>query len=95
MALAEELCDRVAFIVDEQIRLIDMPPALKLRYGQCLVRVEFGADGHTQRKEYALDGLGENADFLDVLRHEPIQTLHTAETILENIFIQVTGRSLT
>jgi fluoroquinolone transport system ATP-binding protein len=95
MALAEELCDRVAFIVDGQIRLIDTPRALKLRYGQRLIRVEYGADGHTQQKEYALDGLGENADFLDLLRHEPIQTLHTEETTLENIFIQVTGRSLT
>ena len=40
MAVAEELCDRVAFIVDGQVKLIDAPRALRLRYGAPMVRVE-------------------------------------------------------
>jgi fluoroquinolone transport system ATP-binding protein len=38
---ADELCDRVAFIVDGRIELIDSPRALKLRHGKRRVKVEF------------------------------------------------------
>lgn len=94
MASADELCDRVAFIIDGEIKLIDTPRALKLRYGKRYVRVEYGVNGHTESSDYALDGLAANADFLSVLRDEHIQTIHTQETTLENIFIEVTGRTL-
>jgi fluoroquinolone transport system ATP-binding protein len=94
MAVADELCDRVAFIVDGRIALIDAPRALRLRYGRREVEVEFGTDGRLERRVFELDGLGENAAFLQLLRTEQIQTLHTRETTLENIFIEVTGRSL-
>ncbi|MFN8373781.1 MAG: ABC transporter ATP-binding protein [Anaerolineae bacterium] len=94
MAVADELCDRVAFIIDGEIKLIDTPRALKLRYGKRSVRVEYGVNGHAQSTDYALEGLAENTDFLTVLRSEHVQTIHTQETTLENIFIQVTGRTL-
>jgi fluoroquinolone transport system ATP-binding protein len=94
MGVAEELCDRVAFIVDGEIPLIDTPRALKLRYGTRQVLVEYGSDGQTAQASYPLDGLGGNADFLALLRRETIQTIHTQETTLEKIFIQLTGRSL-
>ncbi len=95
MTVADELCDRVAFIVDGRIQLIDAPRALKLRYGKRLVRVEYGANGSLQSEEYPLDGLADNAGFLGVLRGEAVQTIHTQETTLEEIFIDVTGRRLT
>jgi fluoroquinolone transport system permease protein len=41
MTIAEELCNRVAFIMDGRIRLIDTPRALKLQYGEASVRVEY------------------------------------------------------
>ena len=41
MIVADELCDRVAFIVDGQIALIDAPRTLKLQYGVPNVRVEY------------------------------------------------------
>jgi fluoroquinolone transport system ATP-binding protein len=94
MQVAEELCDRVAFILNGRLRLVDSPRALKLRYGRRVVQVEYGAHGQQQRQSYPLDGLGENAAFWQLLRREPIQTIHTQETTLEEIFIQVTGGSL-
>ena len=90
---ADELCDRVAFIVDGKIALIDAPKALKLAHGQRLVRVEY-RDGLSHQKEYPLDGLGQNEEFLSVLREKDVQTIHTEEATLEDIFIKVTGRSL-
>jgi fluoroquinolone transport system ATP-binding protein len=94
MAVAGELCDRVAFIVDGRIALIDTPRTLRLRYGKRLVEVEVGTNGRRQSHTFPLDNLGENNDFLHLLRHEQIETIHTQETTLENIFIEVTGRSL-
>ena len=95
MNIADELCDRVAFIVDGQISLIDSPRELKIRYGKADVRVEFGSKGKLEQRDFALAGLAENAEFLNVLRGGNVRTLHTQEATLENIFIQETGRGLT
>lgn len=94
MMVADGLCDRVAFIVDGQIELVDAPRELKLRYGKPAVRVEYALDGHTERREFELEGLGDNVDFADTLRRYPIQTIHSQEASLEDVFIRVTGRSL-
>lgn len=94
MHIADELCDRVAFIVDGQISLIDSPRELKLRYGKPEVRVEFGLNGKTEQRDFELEGLADNAEFLTLLREGSVRTLHTQEATLENIFIEVTGRRL-
>jgi len=91
MNVAEELCDRVAFLIDGEIKLIDTPRNLKLRYGRRFVRVEY----RQEQREFPLEDLGHNAEFLDLLQREQLQTIHSQETTLENIFINVTGRSLT
>ncbi|MDQ5853269.1 MAG: ABC transporter ATP-binding protein [Chloroflexota bacterium] len=95
MTVAEELCDRVAFIMDGRIKLIDAPRELRLQYGRATVCVEFQANSHTAREEFALAGLGDNHAFLDLLRGGQVQTIHTQEATLEDIFIRVTGRDLT
>lgn len=94
MHIADELCDRVAFIVDGRLNLIDSPRELKLRYGKPEVRMEFGMNGKNEQRDFALAGLAENAEFLQLLREGNVRTLHTQEATLENIFIQVTGRRL-
>jgi fluoroquinolone transport system ATP-binding protein len=90
MHTADELCDRVAFLVDGQIRLIDSPRALKLRHGRRIVRVETTSGPAT---DFPLDGLAGNEAFLTTLRGG-VQTIHSQETTLEEIFIAVTGREL-
>ncbi len=40
MATADEICDRVAFLLDGRIALIDAPRELKVRYGDRRVRVD-------------------------------------------------------
>ena len=95
MAVAEELCDRVAFLVDGAIALIDTPHALKLRYGRPTLRVNYQVDGSdAMQQEFALENLGHNAAFLALLDGAHLETVHTQEATLENIFIQVTGRTL-
>jgi fluoroquinolone transport system ATP-binding protein len=94
MHIADELCDRVAFIVDGKLSLTDSPRELKLRYGKAEVRVEFGLNGKHEQRDFTLAGLADNAEFLKLLREGNVRTLHTQEATLENIFIQMTGRSL-
>jgi len=94
MAIAEELCDRVAFLVDGEIALIDSPREMKLKHGRKTVRVEYRNDGELQEREFPLAGLAENQSFLRLLAHEGLETIHTQETSLEQIFISITGRKL-
>lgn len=95
MAVADALCTRVAFIVDGEIRVIDRPAALKRRYGKRAVRIEVAREPEANVHEFPLEGLADNADFLSLLRRADLQTVHTLETTLDEVFVQVTGRSLT
>ena len=95
MTVADELCDRVGFIVDGELVLVDSPRKLKLQHGKHSVRVEYdGAKNKTDTKEFPLNDLGNNQDFLKLLGEQEIQTIHSQEASLEEIFIEVTGRSL-
>lgn len=94
MTIADELCDRVAFIVDGTIEHIEAPQQLRLRYGKPLVQVAYQVDGHSERCEFPLDGLGRNDDFRQLLLSGGVQTIHTQEATLESVFIQITGREL-
>ena len=94
MNVASELCDRVAFIVDGEIKLIDSPRQLRLQYGRSQVQVAFQENGHVAQETFALAGLARNGRFQQLLQDENIQTMHTQEATLEEIFIEVTGRQL-
>jgi fluoroquinolone transport system ATP-binding protein len=94
MQIAEELCDRVGLVVDGEIKLIDTPRNLKLQYGIPQVRVEYRVNSHTEGEQFALEGLGENPAFLDLLKSHNVETIHTMEASLEDIFIRTTGRTL-
>ncbi len=95
MWVAAELCDRVAFLVDGRIVLIDSPRQLKLDHGVHIVKVEYRAAGTRAAQTFDLHGIGENQAFLELLRTREIETMHTQEATLEDIFIKVTGQTLT
>ncbi|MAT43607.1 MAG: ATP-binding protein [Anaerolineaceae bacterium] len=94
MNVAEELCDRVALIVEGEIIVIDTPRQLKLAHGQPLVRVESRHNGSVQTIEFPLEKLGHNQDFLSHIQTYEVQTIHTQEASLEDVFIRLTGRRL-
>lgn len=94
MADIDQLCDRVAFIVHGEIKEIDSPRNLKIKYGKRSMTLEYKENSHTVTKEYPLDGIGQNKEFLELLQTKDIETLHTGETTLEDIFIKVTGVKL-
>ena len=88
MWVADRLCDRVGFIIDGSLEVIDSPTALRHRYGSREVRVTWKDSAGQGSASFPLDGLADNSSFNQVLRANPI------ETTLEDVFIKVTGRAL-
>ena len=96
MSVAESLCDRVAFMCDGRIAALDTPAALEKSFGSRTVAVEsLDATGASHTETFPLDGLGGDTRFLELLRSGArIETIHSQETTLENMFIEVTGQRL-
>nr|MDT0662019.1 ABC transporter ATP-binding protein [Micromonospora sp. DSM 115978] len=91
---AEELCDRVAFLVDGGIRRIGPPKLLRTEGDRRGVVVEYRSDGEVRSAEFPLDRL-DDPDFLTILRDREVVSLHSQEPSLEDVFVETTGRRLT
>ncbi len=89
---ADELCDRIAFMVDGEIKATDTPAHLKLRHSQRSVEVLF--KNESSRHTFGLDCLGKNEAFLSLIQSREIETIHSREATLDEIFIEVTGKTL-
>jgi fluoroquinolone transport system ATP-binding protein len=87
----EELCDRIAFCVNSRLVEISTPRDLKLQYGKREVKVEYRKNGAIASAVFPLDGIGFNDAFQRLLQTEEIETIHTGESSMEEIFILVTG----
>ena len=93
MYVADELCDRVAFIVDGKIAALDTPKNLKLKFGQPSVTVEYAEGG--ELKSETFDMIGEaKAKLQKFIGDKDVKTIHSGEPTLEEIFIKLTGRGL-
>lgn len=93
MFVADQLCDRVAFLVDGRIEALDTPKNLKLKYGQPSVTVEYAVDGELESQTLAMDGAGKH-DLQKLIAEREVKTIHSGEPTLEEIFIKLTGRGL-
>jgi len=90
---ADELCDRVAFITDGQIQAEGAPKNLKMKYGKPLLRVEYQNQGLIS-SDFDLEHLGQNNEFLKLIRTHPIVSMHSKEATLDEVFIKTTGVKL-
>ena len=91
MADVEALCDYVVFLNDGKIVESDTVKNLKIKHGKKSVKVEYLVKGKVKRAEFELNKVGSNKAFLALIKKYPIQTIHSQETSLEDIFIKVTG----
>lgn len=91
---AEELCDRVAFIVDGSIKAIDTPNNLRLQKGGSTVVYTYEESGMRHTAKAQLNGLDRNSEFMGRLEKRQILSIHSSEQTLEDIFIEITGRCL-
>lgn len=95
MTVADQLCDRVAFIVNGRLAAVDVPRTLKLDYGNSAVDVEYRIDGTLTTRTFPLATLADNETFHDLLQSGSVETIHTEEATLEDVFVAVTGAELT
>jgi len=94
MLTVNDLCDRVAFIVDGKIVLIDTPNNLKNIYGKKEVEIKFVNNNSIEKKIFKLNELYNNQEFLNILKDDKVESVHSQEANLEEVFIKVTGRKL-
>ncbi|WP_420826254.1 ABC transporter ATP-binding protein [Egibacter rhizosphaerae] len=92
MATAASVCDRVAFVVGGRIVACDTPRALQLDHGERRLRVEYRVGGEVHVAALSLEeaarqlaGLPEGAI---------VETVHTTEASLDDVFRAVTGHAL-
>ena len=91
---AGELCNRLAFMVEGTLPVIDSTQELRLQHGKKTVRVEYSENGLISSEDFPIDQLASNAAFSNILKKPEILTIHTQEASLEDIFIKVTGQQL-
>lgn len=95
MATADELCDRVAFVVDGRIVALDTPAELKIARSQRVVRVTYRAEqGGLAEADFDMDTLADDPAFHALLRERQVETIHSREASLDDVFVEVTGRRL-
>jgi fluoroquinolone transport system ATP-binding protein len=90
----DELCDRVSFMVGGRFAALDVPEALKAKFGRRVVSVSYGPKDDIRSEEFELDNLGTNERFLEVIRTNEIRKIHSQEATLDQVFNDVTGVKL-
>jgi fluoroquinolone transport system ATP-binding protein len=94
MVVADELCDRVAFINEGCIVAMDTPKNLKLQHGERSVAVEHSLNGKTRSSIFFLDNPKDQSQLNNLITAGQVQTIHSQEATLEQIFMKMTGRGL-
>jgi ABC-2 type transport system ATP-binding protein len=91
MEEADQLCRRVAFISEGSIIALDTPQNLKLQFGTRKAAVLLkNQDEHL----ISLDD-PEDAKSLETwMRDQRVLTMHSQEATLEDVFVNLAGRSL-
>jgi fluoroquinolone transport system ATP-binding protein len=81
----------VGFLAHGRILVTGAPAELKRRFGRPLVEVTTSTPGGAAIRSFPIEGIGHNAEFLDLLRTGEVARLHTLEASLDDIFIAATA----
>ena len=92
MVTAGSLCDRVGFLNNGDLIITDSPAVLAQRFGSREVKVECT---RSPAEEFPMEGLADNEAFLALCRSGTVETIHSREASLDDIFRRVTGQNLT
>lgn len=87
---ANILCDRVAFITNGDIIVIDTPHNLRTQNSEKQINIEFIYEGIQQSKLVLAKEIEHGIPF----KYDEIISVHSQEPTLEDVFIKLTGRSL-
>lgn len=92
MDTATAVCDRVAFIVEGHIVACDSPRAFRLAYARPELRVDYRTEAGVASARFPLGTTP--PELLDLLSSDRVETVHTSEATLGEVFAEVTGRRL-
>ena len=90
MEEADYLCDRIAFLHDGEIKLLDTPDALKKQFAKDEIEIELKDGQHVTLSKSKNDA----QTLYNYMENEEIETIHSNEPTIGDIFVYVTGREL-
>jgi ABC-2 type transport system ATP-binding protein len=93
MEEADQLCRRVAFLNEGRIVALDTPRNLKIAHGHHRARVVLQQPGAAEIR-IALDDPADAERLRGYMAAGQVQTIHSEEATLEEVFIQLAGRQL-
>jgi ABC-2 type transport system ATP-binding protein len=93
MEEADQLCQRVAILNEGRIIALDIPARLKRQAMPDRSRVSV-TQRDEQRITLNLDEPADNRRLIDLLQGHQVLEVHSQEATLEDVFVQLTGRSL-
>ena len=95
MLEADKLSDRVAFMNQGKIVVLDTPLNLKQKYGKRALKAQVSTtNGGLEDREIVLDTPETPGVVHKLFTEENVVTVHSEEATLEDIFISITGRRL-
>lgn len=90
---ATELCDRVAFIVNGKICALDSPHNLIMSKGAATITYTW-IDNGEQKANCPLDRVSADERLKKLIAENRLQSIHSSEPTLNDIFMDITGRTL-
>lgn len=90
MVEAEELCDRVAFLHQGEIKLLDTPKNLRLKFSRKSISLIVG-EGNSITVKNDEQGAKQISDYM---KNGQLLSIHSNEPTLGDIFVQLTGSEL-
>jgi fluoroquinolone transport system ATP-binding protein len=90
---ATELCDKVAFIVNGEIRALDSPHNLIMSKGAAKITYSYFENGE-QTSSCLLKEISEDTKLQMLIKNNSLLSIHSSEPTLNDIFIDLTGRTL-
>lgn len=91
---AAELCDHVAFIVNGKITALDTPHNLIMKKGGSSVKYTWMENSLEQYAETPLSRLSGDTRLNRLIAENRITSIHSGEPTLNDIFVEITGRTL-
>ena len=90
---AAELCDRVAFIVGGKICALDSPHDLIMSKGAATVTYTWLENGE-HSASCLLEHVSSDRQLKSLIAENRLRSIHSSEPTLNDIFIEITGRTL-
>ena len=90
---ATELCDQVAFIVSGKVSALDTPHKLIMSRGAAKIRYSYFENGE-KTGECMLTQTADDKRLNELIQSNSLRSVHSSEPTLNDIFVDITGRTL-